>query len=56
MVAMVKEGKNSPQYVYSQRDIEYLEKQGWTRQMAALFLPPQKQIDVKSKRGRPRKS
>jgi hypothetical protein len=31
MVAMVKPGKESPQYVYSQRDIEYLEKQGWVR-------------------------
>ena len=31
MVAMVKEGKHSPMYVYRQRDIEYLEKQGWVR-------------------------
>ena len=30
-IAYTKPGRESPQYVYSERDIAYLELQGWTR-------------------------
>ena len=56
MVAMVKPGRESPQYAYSERDIAYLERSGWERQAppepprAALLTAP-----VKNKGGRPRK-
>lgn len=29
--AMTKPGRESPQYVYSERDVKYLELQGWTK-------------------------
>lgn len=28
---MTKPGRESPQYVYSERDVKYLELQGWTK-------------------------
>lgn len=44
--------RNSPQYAYSERDIAWLEKQGWKR-----IEPIEQKAEVKTpvKRGRPRK-
>jgi len=46
--------RNSPQYVHSERDIAWLEKNGWKR-----VEPPKveevKEVPVLLKRGRPRK-
>lgn len=60
--------RQSRQYAYSERDIAYLEKQGWVReklpeQVAALLQAPDHDarqhielMKVAAKRGRPRKS
>lgn len=64
MVSMVKQGKESPMYVYSERDIEYLERRGWVRQAIEREERIQFHEDTEKlkqmaaqprKRGRPRK-
>ena len=45
--ALTKPGRESPQYVYSERDAKYLEKQGWTR------VPKPVEVAEKRPRGRP---
>lgn len=56
MISMRHPQRESKQYVFSDRDIAYLEKQGWVREK-----PPEPALMKPSgvapvKRGRPRKS
>ena len=48
-VAYTKPGRESPQYVYSERDAKYLETQGWTR----VQPPKPAEVAEKRPRGRP---
>ena len=61
-IAMVKPGRTGFQMVYSQRDLVWMEKEGWTRlepKVPALLRPPSENaapVEIhKPKRGRPRK-
>ncbi len=58
-IAMVKPGRTGFQMVYSQRDLVWMEKEGWTRlehQVPALLQPVGVEITPPAaKRGRPRK-
>lgn len=57
--------RNSPQHAFSERDIAYLEKQGWVREkppVPALLQAPDHNarqhielLKTAAKRGRPRK-
>ena len=47
-IAYTKPGRESPQYVYSERDAKYLETQGWSREQ------PPKPVEVAEKRPRGR--
>jgi hypothetical protein len=58
-IAMVKPGRTGFQMVYSQRDLVWMEKEGWTRlepKVPALLKPPIETAVDKRKPGRPRKA
>jgi len=48
-VAMVKEGRVTPQMAYSQRDLEWMLKNGWQRMQTAPAQP----VEVKPERNKP---
>ena len=61
--SLVHPQRQSRQHAYSDRDVAYLEKQGWVREKPpvekdeiVMLLPPSDPMVIKNKVGRPRKA
>jgi hypothetical protein len=53
-VALVKEGRLTPQMAYSERDLQWMLKSGWQRLAPApIEAEPEKPVEVKPERKKP---